>query len=261
MTPTIDRAPLLEARGVAVRFGGLVALDGVDLVVDRSSIAGLVGPNGAGKTTLFGVLSGLRRPTDGTVAMGERDITLASPQARCRLGMARTFQRPELFAELTVRQHLVVAHRAGRRPQFLRDLLRGQPRPDPAEDRLVGALLEDLDLVEVADVVASALPLGTARRVEVGRALATGPAVVLLDEPSSGLDDHETARLAVTLRRARDERGVAFVLVEHDVDLVLGLADRVTVLDFGRVIAEGPPAAIRADAAVQAAYLGAVTPL
>ena len=251
-------APLLVAEDVTVRFGGVVALDDVSFHVTEGSIAGLVGPNGAGKTTLFGVLSGLMRPRTGRVLLRGRDVTRASPQQRARLGLARTFQRLELFTELTVREHLVVASRTRehRDRRFWADLVGLGRRPSPGEGETVDGLMELLGLTAVASRPVALLPLGTGRLVEVARALATGPVVVLLDEPTAGLDAHETERLATALRRARTERGVAFVVVEHNVELVLGLSERVTVLDFGKVIAAGAPAGIRTSEAVQSAYLG-----
>ena len=249
---------MLAARGVTVRFGGVVALDDVSIEVAPSTIVGLVGPNGAGKTTMFGVMSGLLRPRSARVELGGVDITRASPQKRAKLGLARTFQRLELFGELTVREHLVVAHRVsnGRDRSFLRDLVGAGRRPLPGEDEAVDGALELLGLTAVADRPVGLLPLGTGRLVEIGRALATGPRVVLLDEPTSGLDAHESEHVAATLRVVCDERDVAFLLVEHDVELVLALASTVTVLDFGKIIASGRPDAIRGDAAVRAAYLG-----
>ena len=252
-----DDTPVIEARHVTVRFGGVVALSDVSLVVPPRAIVGLVGPNGAGKTTLFGVLSGILTPTAGTVHLRGRDVSNQSTLARARGGLARTFQRTELFADLTVREHLVLGHRARHgRPRLIADLL-GRPTGDPLKEReRVGELLDVLGLTALADRPARSLPLGTGRLVEVGRALATDPSVILLDEPSSGLDVHETDQLADTLRRARDERNVALVLVEHDLDLVLGMSDTVSVLDFGIMIATGTPAAIRADERVRAAYIG-----
>jgi ABC-type branched-subunit amino acid transport system ATPase component len=251
-------SPLLSAEGVTVRFGGVVALDAVSLSVPAHGIVGLVGPNGAGKTTLFGVLSGLLRPRTGRVLLREIDVTRASPQRRARLGLARTFQRLELFTELTVRDHLVVAHRARERRdrRLWSDLVGIGGRPLSRERETVDGLLDLLALADAADKPVALLPLGTGRLVEVARALATEPAVVLLDEPTTGLDVHETERLVNALRGVRDERGVAFVVVEHNVEMVLGVSDHVTVLDFGKVIASGPPAAIRSSPAVQAAYLG-----
>jgi branched-chain amino acid transport system ATP-binding protein len=251
-----DEGPVLEARKVTVRFGGLTALAGVSLSVPPRRIVGLVGPNGAGKTTLFGVLSGILPPTAGSVLLRGRDVSGDSPQQRARAGLARTFQRTELFADLSVREHLILAHRARHsRPRLWADLL-GRGGSSAAETERVDDLLNVLGLMRVADRPARTLPLGTGRLVEVGRALATDPAIILLDEPSSGLDVHETQQLAATLVRARDDRGVALVLVEHDLDLVLGMSDFVTVLDFGVVIATGTPSAIQADPRVRAAYIG-----
>jgi branched-chain amino acid transport system ATP-binding protein len=249
----------LEARGVTVRFGGLVALDRFGLVVPAGAIVGLIGPNGAGKTTSFGVMSGLLRPREGTVLIDGVDVTRASPQRRARRGLARTFQRLELFSELTVREHLVVAYRTGRRNVALRlalDCLGAGGRPYPDENDTVDEILTRLRLSRVASAPAAALPLGTGRLVEVARALAAQPRVLLLDEPSSGLDASETRALADVLHRLRTEQGLSLVLVEHNVEMVLGLADHVTVLDFGKVIAEGTAAEIRASDVVQAAYLG-----
>jgi ABC-type branched-subunit amino acid transport system ATPase component len=237
----------------------------VSLAVPDGSIVGLIGPNGAGKTTLFGVLSGLLRPDAGRVLIDGADVTRASPQARARLGLARTFQRLELFAEMTVRDHLALAYRVHMQRRSLwsdivgvgADIVGLGGRAAPGEDDVVDELLDALGLSEIGDVVARALPLGTGRLVEVGRALATNPRVLLLDEPSSGLSGGETEQLAGVLRRVRAATNLSLVLVEHNVDLVLTLADRVTVLDFGEVIAEGTPAEVRADPAVQAAYLGA----
>jgi ABC-type branched-subunit amino acid transport system ATPase component len=252
---------LLRAEDITVRFGGVVALDGVALAAPAATIVGLVGPNGAGKTTLFGVLSGLVRPRRGSVWLRGVNITHASPQRRSHLGLARTFQRIELFTELTVREHLVVAHRARERRdrRFLADLAGLGARTSPREGKTVDRLLDLLGLAALADRPAALLPLGTGRLVEVARALATEPAIVLLDEPTSGLDAREAEQLATALERTRADLGVAFVLVEHNVDFVLELAEHVTVLDFGKLIAAGTPSEIRANAAVQAAYLGAPT--
>jgi ABC-type branched-subunit amino acid transport system ATPase component len=249
---------LLEARGITVRFGGLAALDDVSVRVDAAQILGIVGPNGAGKTTLFEVLSGLLPPAAGEVLIEGRPSTHLTPQGRAQLGLARTFQRTHLFAELTVREHLEVAYRwLHGRQSYLRDLVRlGSRGRDERERERIDQLLDNLGLAAVQHQAAYALPLSTARLVEVGRALAGDPKVVLLDEPSSGLDSRETEQLASVLLRARRDQGVALVLVEHDLELVLGLSDRVDVLDFGRTIASGAPTEIRNDRAVQAAYIG-----
>jgi branched-chain amino acid transport system ATP-binding protein len=258
---------IVEATAVTVRFGGLVALDRVSLSVPAASIVGLIGPNGAGKSTFFGVLSGLIRPREGTVRIDGVDVTKSSPQARARRGLARTFQRLELFQELSVRDHLVVAYRARHRrtvPDLVRalplDLLGFGGQPAPGEREAVDRILELLALTRFASVSAGAIGLGTGRLVEVARALAAGPRVLLLDEPSSGLDVRETEELAAVLARVRDEEGISLVLVEHNVAMVLGLADDVTVLDFGKEIARGPAVMIRSDPAVQSAYLGTGAP-
>jgi ABC-type branched-subunit amino acid transport system ATPase component len=252
---------LLAAHDVTVRFGGVVALDNVSLSVSEGSTIGLVGPNGAGKTTLFGVLSGLLRPRSGRVTMSGVDVTRRSPQHRAQKGLSRTFQRMELFTELTVREHLVLARRVKEGRERLlgmaRDLTGFGERPGPGEEEAVEEILALLGLESVADRPALAIPLGTGRLLEVARALASEPTVMLLDEPSSGLDVHETEQLGEALRRVRSERGTAFVLVEHNVEFVLGLSDRITVLDFGKLLIEGTPDEIRTSPEVQAAYFGA----
>lgn len=263
MSSTTAEAPAatarLEAKGVTVRFGGLVALDNVDLQVPAKSIVGLVGPNGAGKSTLFGVLSGLLRPTAGTVHMDGEAATGWSPQARARRGLARTFQHPELFTSLTVREHVILGHRMRHsKARIWTDLItgRGFRRPPRTEVARVDELIEALHLGDIQHLPAAGLPLGMSRLVEVARALAVDPRVLLLDEPSSGLDVRETEDLAGTLRKLVSEHGVSLLLVEHDVPLVLGMCDQVYVLDFGIRIAAGTPAEIRSNPAVRAAYLG-----
>ncbi len=253
------RVPVVEARNVTVRFGGLVALSDVSLRVPPASIVGLVGPNGAGKTTLFGVLSGLLRPQEGDVFLAGQRVTRSAPSKRARLGLARTFQQLELFMGLTVREHVVLGYRVrNQRRRLWSDLVTaGSLHPETADEQeRVNHLIDLLDLRSVADIAVSVLPLGTARRVEVARALATGPSIVLLDEPSSGLDGHETAQLGSALRTVVEQERISLLLVEHDVAMVLGLSSEVAVLDFGIRIAYGTPDEIRNDPAVRAAYLG-----
>ncbi len=251
----------LAAKGITVRFGGLLALSDVSIEVQPGSIAGLVGPNGAGKSTLLGVLSGLQRPNAGQVWLQGEDVTRASPRARARRGLARTFQQPELFQGLTVREHLVLAHRARvSRQRLWRDMF--DPRsllpPSKAENERVDGLLEMLRLTRVAKAPVAALPLGILRLVEVGRALASDPQVLLLDEPLSGLDVKASENLLLVFRQivAEADPPLSVVLVEHDVAAVLSLSDTVFVLDFGERIAVGTPEQIRNDPAVRAAYLG-----
>lgn len=254
-----DTTPVIEGRDITMRFGGLVALSSVTIHVPPASIVGLVGPNGAGKSTLFAVLSGLLNPTAGQVFMNGRNVTATSPQARARHGLARTFQQPELFLSLTVREHVQLAYRVRHHRQRLwTDLFTGRAlrRPDSAEVDEVDGLIRLLDLSHVAQTPVAGLPLGLTRRVEVARALATSPSVLLLDEPVSGLDSRETAQFCSVLEQVVSERGVSMLLVEHDVAVVLGLSKWVFVLDFGALIAQGTPEAIRSDPAVRAAYLG-----
>ena len=249
----------LEARDVAVRFGGVMALGGVDLSVPPGAIVGLVGPNGAGKSTLFAVLSGLLAPTRGKVLMDGRDITDESPQKRAKRGVARTFQHPELFGGLSVREHLVLGYRARHeRSRVLSDLFTmGSLRRSPAPERdTVDELIDLLDLSAVAEQPAVGLPLGVSRLIELGRALATSPTVLLLDEPSSGLDSAETQQFEGTLRRVASGGDTSILLVEHDVELVMRLCSAVHVLDFGAMIAHGSPREVMANPAVRAAYLG-----
>jgi branched-chain amino acid transport system ATP-binding protein len=229
-----------------VRFGGNVALDDVSLSADGGRITGLIGPNGAGKTTLFNVVTGLLPPTSGSVVVDGTDITGLNPHKRARRGLARTFQRLELFTMLTVRENIRVAADIYKR--WSRD------KEDPAArtDVIIGRI----GLRDVADIRVTALPTGQGRLVELGRALACKPRVLLLDEPASGQDDGETEQFARLLRELADE-GVAVVLVEHDVQLVMAVCDIISVLDFGRMIANGTPAEIQSDEAVLAAYLGA----
>jgi branched-chain amino acid transport system ATP-binding protein len=259
VAPPSAHGAILSATGVTVRFGGLTALSGVHISVQPKTIVGLVGPNGAGKSTLFSVLSGLLRPNAGHVFLDGQDVTRSRPQARARMGLARTFQHPELFAGLTVREHLVLGHRLHYTPRRLwTDLLDGRAwraAPDEEKDRVDG-LMELLGITALARSDVSSLPLGLSRLVEVGRALSRAPRVVLLDEPSSGLDAVETERLAAALQRVQELGGTSFLLVEHDVAMVLGLSSSVYVLDFGSLIASGTPAEIRVDPAVKAAYLG-----
>jgi branched-chain amino acid transport system ATP-binding protein len=232
---------LLEVSEVTVTFGGNRALDGVALAAERGRVTGLIGPNGAGKSTLFDVVSGLRRPSSGRVRLDGRDVTRLGPSRRARAGLARTFQRLELFGRLSVRDNLLVAAELG--PERRR------------APHAVTELLARLGLTEVADHTADMLPTGVGRLVEVGRALAVRPALLLLDEPAAGQDTAETERFAGLLRALAAD-GTAVVLVEHDVGLVMGVCDTVYVLDLGKIIAVGPPDVIQRDEVVLAAYLG-----
>jgi branched-chain amino acid transport system ATP-binding protein len=242
---------VLEVSGVSVRFGGLQALDDVGLSVRRGGIAGLIGPNGAGKTTLFNVVTGLLEPAAGRVALDGEDITRWPPHRRGRAGIARTFQRLELFRGLTVYDNLLATWEAGVAGAVL-----GRNRHQ-ARDRVDG-VIEQLGLGDCADRQAGQLSTGLGRMVELGRALCANPRVLLLDEPSAGLDPGETARFRDVLLGVvgRESGEPAILLVEHDVALVMEVCDEITVLDFGQRIACGTPKEIRDDPTVIAAYLG-----
>ena len=247
---------VLEASGVSVAFSGIRALHDVSLRVQTGERVGLIGPNGAGKTTLFNCLLGILRPDAGTVVLNGLDVGGWPAHRRARAGMGRTFQRVELFADTTVREHLLIAERIRNGTgAFWKDLI-GRGRPTAEEVAVCDEVLELLGIVELAAKPVESLSLGQSRLVEVGRALMTGPQVLLLDEPSSGLDRDETQVLADTLRSVQDTRGYAVLLVEHDVSLVADFTERTYVLDSGVLIAEGPTADVLADPAVRRAYLG-----
>jgi branched-chain amino acid transport system ATP-binding protein len=247
---------LLEAREISKRFAGITALDSVTLDVEPGEPVGLIGPNGAGKTTFFNCLLGLLKPEGGRVTFDGRNITRLPVYKRARLGFGRTFQRIELFSGMTVRDHLLVAERSHRGTGSLwKDMLNlGGPKPE--EIASADATLELLGLGDVAMKPIESLSLGRGRLVEVGRALMTEPKLLLLDEPSSGLDRTETDELVTTLQTVQRERGTAVLLVEHDVEMVQQFVSRLYVLDFGTLIASGPTDEVLGDATVRKAYLG-----
>jgi branched-chain amino acid transport system ATP-binding protein len=236
---------LLEARDVTVRFGGKAALDQTSIDVCRGMITGLIGPNGAGKTTLFNVVCGLLTPQDGRVVLDGTDVTRAPPHRRARLGLARTFQRLELFTSLTVRDNIRVGGDIRNRWSTRR-----ADSTDEAE-----RIIELTGLRSFADREVSEIPTGRARVVELARALMTRPSVLLLDEPAAGQTERETEEFGELLRRLAAD-GLAVCLVEHDMTLVMDVCETINVLDYGRTIAAGPPAQVRNDPAVMEAYLG-----
>ena len=250
----------LEVREVTKRFGGLVAVDRVSLEVPAGGhIIGLMGPNGAGKTTLFNCITGYLRPEHGDVLLDGESITALKPYRRAQLGIGRTFQRLAVFDTMTVEENIQVAVEARRGGGLLRNLFGLRHRVDPEVAEQTASIVERMRLDAVKDEVVGGLSTGFGRLVELGRALATSPTYVLLDEPASGLDTNETHFLESVLRDVCDS-GVSLLLVEHDVDLVLRLCERIHVLDFGSSIAAGTPEEIRADANVRAAYLGGGDP-
>jgi len=249
---------LLEANGITKRFSGITALNDVDLDVRHGEMVGLIGPNGAGKTTFFNCLLGMLRPDSGRVQLDGRDISALPVHKRARLGIGRTFQRLELFSGTSVRDHFLVTERQRNGSGHLWKDVLNLSKPTADERERVQRMIELLRLQDEADRPVESLSLGRGRLVELGRALMTRPKLLLLDEPSSGLDVRETAALADRLAKVQEEHEFAVLLVEHDVEMVQSLVTRLYVLDFGTVIASGPTDDVLGDAAVRRAYLGDV---
>jgi len=251
-----DNAPLLQVREVRKTFGGIAAISDASLQDSRGEIVGLVGPNGAGKTTLFNCVCGQLRPDGGSIELDGRELLGMPTYKRARLGIGRTYQRVEVFPDMTVRDHLLVALRArNRQGRVWKDLL-NMSAPTPEEEARVAATLELVGIADRAGSPVSSLGLGSCRLVELARALVTDPVVLMADEPSSGLDVHETRELGAVLRQVQHDQGMAMVLVEHDLAMVAEVVDRTVVMNLGEVIAEGDFASVMADPAVRTAYLG-----
>ena len=249
---------LLQTTGLTMRFAGLVAVDAVDLAVEPGTIHALIGPNGAGKTTLFNVVSGLLAPSAGRIDLNGTNITALPAHQRAGLGMTRSFQNIRVFAAMTVLENVLTGLHAGIASGLFGTVLR-LPRFRREERAAVAEAREALAFVGLSDRAnhqAAALAYGDQRRLEIARAIAARPRLLLLDEPAAGMNPAETEALAALVRRIRDA-GTTVLLVEHDMDFVMRLADRVTVLNFGRRIADGAPDAVRRDSAVITAYLGA----
>lgn len=252
----LEAQPLLSVRGLSKRFGAFQAVQDVTFDVEQGEIVGLVGPNGAGKTTLFNCVTGNLRCDAGTVEFDGRELRGMPSYKRARLGIGRTFQRVEVFPELSVRRHLLIAIRArSGEGSVLKDLC-GLNHVTPDELTKADEILELVGVAGEAEIPVAALGLGTCRLVELARALATEPRLLMADEPSSGLDTKETADLAKVLRSVQQDRGMAFLLVEHDLRMVSDVVDRVLVMDLGGLISQGTFDEVMADPLVRRAYLG-----